>query len=80
MESIAISYTLTDELSFTYGEEEITDGSANSEVAEFDGIGVSYTAGGMTLTGKMQEGKNIDYSTTATEDNELWVVGASFAF
>jgi len=80
MESIAVSYTVTDELSLTYGEEEITDGSANSEVAEFDGIGVSYTAGGMTITGKMQEAKNISYSTAATEDRELWVVGASFAF
>ena len=80
MESQAISYTLSDELSLTYGVEEITDGSASSEVAEFSGIGVSYTAGGMTLTAKTQEAKNISYSTAATEDRELWVVGASFAF
>ena len=80
MESQAISYTLSDELSLTYGVEEITDGSASSEVAEFSGIGVSYTAGGMTLTAKSQEAKNISYSTAATEDRELWVVGASFAF
>ena len=80
MESQAISYTISDELSLTYGVEEITDGSASSEVAEFSGIGVSYTAGGMTLTAKSQEAKNISYSTAATEDRELWVVGASFAF
>ena len=80
MESQAISYTLSDELSLTYGVEEITDGSASSETAEFSGIGVSYTAGGMTLTAKSQEAKNISYSTAATEDRELWVVGASFAF
>ena len=80
MESQAISYTLSDEISLSYGVEEITDGSASSEVAEFSGFGVSYTAGGMTLTAKSQEGKNIDYSTTATKDQELWVVGASFAF
>ena len=80
MESQAISYTISDELSLTYGVEEITDGSASSETAEFSGIGVSYTAGGMTLTAKSQEAKNISYSTAATEDRELWVVGASFAF
>jgi outer membrane protein OmpU len=80
MESMAISYTLTDEISLSYGQEEITDGSASSEAAEFSGFGVSYTAGGMTLTAKSQEAENISYSTTATEDQELWVVGASFAF
>ena len=80
MESQAISYTLSDEISLSYGVEEITDGSASSETAEFSGFGVSYTAGGMTLTAKSQEAKNISYSTAATEDRELWVVGASFAF
>ena len=80
MESQAISYTISDELSLSYGVEEITDGSASSETAEFSGFGVSYTAGGMTLTAKSQEAKNISYSTAATEDRELWVVGASFAF
>ena len=80
MESQAISYTVSDELSLSYGVEEITDGSASSETAEFSGFGVSYTAGGMTLTAKSQEAKNISYSTAATEDRELWVVGASFAF
>ena len=80
MESQAISYTISDELSLTYGVEEITDGAASSVAAEFSGFGVSYTAGGMTLTAKSQEAKNISYTTAATEDRELWVVGASFAF
>ena len=80
MESQAVSYTISDELSIGYGVEEITDGSASSEKAEFSGFNVSYTAGGLTLTGKMQEGDNISYSTAATEDRELWALGASFAF
>jgi outer membrane protein OmpU len=61
MESMGISYTLTDEISLSYGTEEVTDGSASSEVAEFSGFGVSYTAGGMTLTAKSQEAKNISF-------------------
>ena len=80
MSSMAISYTLTDEISIGYGEEEITDGSASSEKAEFSGFDVSYTAGGMTLKAYAQEAENISYSTTATEDQEVWAVNATFAF
>ena len=80
MESQAISYTINDEMSVTYGVEEITDGSASSEKAEFESISASYTSGGMTLTVSSQEGKNVDYSTTATKDQERWAISAAFAF
>ena len=80
MSSIAVSYTLTDEISIGYGEEEITDGTASSEKAEFSGFDVSYTAGGMTLKAYAQEAENISYSTTETEDQEVWAVNATFAF
>ena len=80
MDSQAISYTVSDEISVTYGVEEITDGSASSEKAEFESISASYTSGGMTLTVTSQEAKNHSYSTTATEDNERWAVSAAFAF
>ena len=80
MESQAISYTISDELSVTYGVEEITDGSASSEKAEFESISASYTSGGMTLTVSSQEAKNHSYSTAATEDNERWAISAAFAF
>ena len=80
MTSMAVSYTLTDEISIGYGEEEITDGTASSEKAEFSGFDVSYTAGGMTLKAYAQEAENISYSTTATEDQEIWAVNATFAF
>ena len=80
MDSQAISYTVSDEISVTYGVEEITDGSASSEKAEFESISASYTSGGMTVTVSSQEAKNHSYSTTATEDNERWAVSAAFAF
>ena len=79
LESQAISYTVSDELSVTYGVEEITDGTG-SENAEFEKISASYTAGGMTVTLSSAEGTNIDYSTTSTKDQELWGISASFAF
>ena len=79
MESQAVSYTVTDEISVTYGVEEITDGTG-AEDAEFERISGSYTSGGMTVTLTMDEGENIDYSTTATKDQERWAISASFAF
>ena len=81
MSSIAVSYLLPgDQISIGYGEEEITDGTASSEKAEFSGFDVSYTAGGMTLKAYAQEAENISYSTTATEDQEVWAINATFAF
>ena len=80
MESQAISYTISDELSVTYGVEEITDGSASSEKAEFESISASYTSGGMTISGKMVNGDNMSYSSTVTADKSMWEVAASFAF
>ena len=34
----------------------------------------------MTLTASSATGDNVSYSTTATEDREVWALGASFAF
>ena len=79
MESYAVAYTVTDEISIGYGQEELTDGTG-TEDAEFSGFDISYTAGGMTLKAYAQEGDNIDYSTTATKDQEVWAVNATFAF
>jgi len=79
MSSYYVSYTVSDEISIGYGVEEITDGSG-TEDAEFSGYDASYTAGGMTLSVAMSKGDNVDYSTTATKDQERWFLGASFAF
>jgi len=78
MRGYKISYTVSDEISVTYGTETIEEGT--SQDVEADSLSVSYTAGGMTLTGTMQEIENIDGTTTATEDRERWAIGASFAF
>ena len=81
-EAYSIAYTVSDGLSISYGTEELTFGTLSSSnvAAEFERIKVSYTAGGMTLTASSATGDNISYSTTATEDQEVWALGASFAF
>jgi outer membrane protein OmpU len=76
--SYQLSYTVSDEISISYGADTIEEGTSSD--VEATRLKVSYTAGGMTLSGAMAEIENIDGSTTATEDRELWSLGASFAF
>jgi outer membrane protein OmpU len=78
--SFAVSYTVTDELSITYGQETHESGTAGDQDAEISGISFAYTAGGMTLSGSMKDGENLVYGTNTVEDREQWTLGASFAF
>jgi len=75
--SVKLSYTVSDEISVSYGTEDIDQGTKSSE---YEQISASYTTGGMTITGAMSEGTDIDGTTTATEDRERWALSASFAF
>ena len=77
--SYELSYTVSDELSIAYGTEEIDDGATATD-AEYSALVVTYTAGGMTLTGKMEEAENVDGSTNSNADVEYWFLGAAFAF
>ena len=77
--SMAVSYTVSDAISVTYGTEEIDLGSEAVD-AEYDKISASYTAGGMTITATMADGENVAHGTDANEDIEYWGLGLSFAF
>ena len=77
--SWAVSYTITDELSVTYGTETHDKGN-NTVDSEIDGVSFAYTSGGMTISGSMTDGKNLDNTNSAGADVEKWTLGASFAF
>ena len=77
--SYELSYTVSDELSVAYGTEEIDDGNTATD-AEYSALVVTYTAGGMTLTGKMEEAENVNGTTNSSADFEYWFLGAAFAF
>ena len=79
MTSYALTYTMSDELSVTYGSETSDKGNKTTDL-EVEGISVAYTAGGMTITGKMQSLDNGDFATGTTNDADYWALGASFAF
>ena len=78
--SYAVSYTVSDALSVTYGTETIESGLAGSVDAEYQGVTVAYTAGGMTVTAKSQEADAISHTSASNEDYDYWSLGLSFAF
>ena len=77
-----VAYTVSDDLSVSYGSETIdTEGSSVDEEAE--GINVSYTTGGVTLSATSYEFSGKGNSTTessSTGDVERWALSATFAF
>ena len=79
-QSMAISYTVTEAISVSYGEETISKVGASSDI-EVEGMTASYTSGGMTVGLTSIEASNVDHSNVAiNNDNEFWKVSLSFAF
>ena len=76
--SVNVSYLVTPDISVSYGTEDIkVPGSVD---ANFEGISASYTQGGMTVTAKRQDGKDIGNATGVANQVEYWGLGLSFAF
>jgi outer membrane protein OmpU len=74
--SYKVSYSITDELSVSYGSEtHETNGQAFDE--EFSQVSVAYTTGGLTVSASQTDAENV---TTSGNEEELWNVGLSFAF
>ena len=78
--SAAVSYTISDEMSVTYGTETIESTNSGHVDAEYTVIKGSYTSGGMTVTAQMKDAENTDHSTNANADFEYWGLGLAFAF
>ena len=75
--SYSISYSVSDELSISYGSEtHETTGQTTDE--EFDQISVSYTTGGLTASVSQTNADNVNGATNT--EQQKWNVGLSFAF
>ena len=79
IESVALSYTVSDELSVTVGSETSTKGGATTDL-EIEGITIAYTTGGMTISASSMSLENANYGTGSEEDMDYYALGASFAF
>jgi len=79
MSSFKLSYTVTDDLSISYGEDtHETSGQTVDE--EFDAITVSYTTGGMTITAAQYDAKGLNNVTGTLGEAARWKLKTSFAF
>jgi len=76
IKGLQLGYTVSDDLSVTYGQETI--GKTGAADQEVEALGVSYTTGGMTLGANTYESTNGGYSSGAK--TEKWALSASFAF
>jgi len=76
-----VSYTVSDAISLTYGQEELdSKGTADTSDAEYSKISGSYTSGGMTVSANYQEAENVSYTSAVAEDEEYVGLSVSFAF
>ena len=77
----SVAYTVTDEISVAYKVADLSTPNNTSDVdQEVNGVTASYTAGGMTISGKMINADNVAFASAATSDQSMWELAASFAF
>jgi len=76
--SYKISYSVSDELSVSYGSETMETVSPTDE--EFDQISVSYTTGGLTASVSQTNADNVVGAINSQTEQSKWAVGLSFAF
>ena len=77
VDSYQVAYTMTDDISVTYGSETF-DTVSSSVDEEVQAIGVSYTSGGMTISANQYEAKGAANVSGAKSDK--WSLSAAFAF
>jgi len=77
----SVAYTVSDEISVAYKVADLSTPNASGDLdQEVSGVTASYTAGGMTISGKMINADNIAFGSAATADQTMWELAASFAF
>ena len=79
-----VSYAVNENFTIAYGERDYDDdtstaGSTSSEQHD-SGFSASYTMGGMTIAGHMNQNDNVGGSTAATNDKESYEFALTFAF
>ena len=76
-EALGISYAVSDNLTIAYSSSESKKGS-DADVQEASGISASFTSGGMTIAGVMNDVDNVAFD--AANDTEGYELNLSFAF
>ena len=72
--SVSLSYTVSDQISVSYGEETI-DRSGSASDIEVTGVSISYTSGGMTASFAQVEAENVDHTAGLDQRSlEYWFI------
>ncbi len=79
VDSYKVSYTVSDDLSITYGSETHQTATSTTD-EEVESISVSYTSGGMTISAAQVEAEGVDHTAGTSGAHERWKLSASFAF
>ncbi len=80
LKSVAVSYTISDNLSVKYGEETLeSTASLWVKDAEYTSFSVAYTSGGMTISAGTQSAEHAE-GAVADKDVDYNYLGLSFAF
>ena len=75
-----ISYAVNEDISVSYGVGTVDFELANSEDQETTAVGISYTSGGITVSGSMHDGENLGGSAATTADRTDYELNIAFAF
>jgi outer membrane protein OmpU len=79
-----VSYAVNENFTIAYGERDYDDNigtaGASSSEQQDSGFSASYTMGGMTIAGHMNQNDNVGGSTAATNDKESYEFALTFAF
>jgi len=77
--AIGITYAITDDFSVGYGTHDVDFGDQALD-QESTGFSASYTMGGMTIAGHMNETDNVAGSSAVADDKKAYELSLSFAF
>ena len=81
-ESFGVSYAVSDDLTIAYGQRDYDDNTASAAAGSLEqndsGFSISYTSGGMTIAGHMNENDNV--AGVASSDKDAYEIALSFAF
>ena len=76
-----VSYAVNENFTIAYGERDHDDDTSSAGEQNDSGISASYTMGGMTIAGHMNENDNVNSNASAaTMDKESYELALTFAF
>ena len=79
--SMNVSYTVSEDFSVSYGQDEIArPGVGGDQDIKVSAISGSYTTGGMTIGAMVGDSENTAHGTSAAEDKGMFHLTAAFAF